>query len=327
MSVEERGSFGYRSLLGVTSPHYAPGAYATPIMGCPVAGQHLWAGLVSAGRRVLPIRHFINEVAGRALAYAGDVGADLGYVKGASAYNGLCELGELDGEWGTFQPSRDPSFRFTVAADGSARWVDLPTLDLRLQLDDSLPALQFVTPDAREPLGYLARPFRVTGGTALGEPVSDGYAFHEQVYLRSGHGWALSHYKKELQIAWVAFLTRYADGEVEWGQLCWGRQGWSFAVIVRSNGEHITVTAPQVRAGVDSDGLVGVLDFDLGSHGRWTWRRPEAGGGRIRLPGPPESTPQWSEGLVRRDGDGRDIAFAHTWAEIYPTRIPDNAAI
>ena len=60
---------------------------------------------------------------------------------------------------------------------------------------------------------------------------------------------------------------------------------------------------------------------DLGGDQVWTWARPPDGGGRIPLPGPPDSVPRWCEGFVRREGDGREVTFAHTWDEVYPARL------
>jgi hypothetical protein len=42
-------------------------------MGLPVAGQHVWAALRIGEHRVLLIGHFINEMAGRFLAYEGPI--------------------------------------------------------------------------------------------------------------------------------------------------------------------------------------------------------------------------------------------------------------
>jgi hypothetical protein len=64
------------------------------------------------------------------------------------------------------------------------------------------------------------------------------------------------------------------------------------------------------------------LDLDLREHGTWTWRAP-ATGGRLPLPGPAETTPQWSEGTVTRSGEDRRVAFSHTWAETYPSHLSD----
>ena len=317
----DRGSFGYATVLGTTDPHYAPGAYAAPLMGCPVAGQHLWAGVAAGGRRVLPIRHFMNEVAGRFLTYAGPDGEDLAFQADVTGYTGLCDIGDRDGQWGIAQPSRNPRFAFTVGADGAGRWVEHGALDLQLQIDEALPALQLATPDADEPLVYLARPFRITGGTALGAPVDDGYAFHEQVYVRSGQGWALTTHKKHLQGTWIAFVTRYADGATDWGQLCYGTRGWSFAIVIRSTGDHALVHRPEGAVTFGTDGAFTSLEVDLGRHGSWTWRPPPAGGGRMPLPGPADTTPQWSEGVVSQAGETRAIAFAHTWAETYPAHL------
>lgn len=312
-----RGSFGYQTVLGTCDAHWAPGEYATPLMGLPVAGQHVWGGLAAGGHRLLPIRHFVNEVAARALVYRATPGEDFTFVPTA-AYSGLCEVGELDGRWGIRQPGTPPRFVFTTAADGTGRWREHGVLDLELELVPE--ALQFATPDAEEPLVYLARAFRVRGGTALGAPAT-GFAFHEQVYVRSGQGWALTRHKRQLQGVWTAFATQYADGAVDWGQICWGTRGWSFVIVIRSDGPPILCHRPPAEIRLDPDGFPERLDVDLGVDGVWGWDPPAGGGGRVPLPGPRGTTPRWSEGVVTRRGADREVAFAHTWSEAYPAHL------
>ena len=312
--MSARGSFDHRSLVGTTSSDWGPGVYERPVMGLPVAGQHVWGALQVGGRRLLLIRHFMNEMAGRFLVYEGDVGDDMTFSP-AKGYSGLCEIGEIDRSWGLYQPGTPPRFRFTTRVS-EARWVDGPA-DLVLEVQPT--ALQFVTPDAEEPLAYFARSFRVVSGDYAGEKVDDGVVMQEQVYLSSGRGWMLSKYKRQLQGAWVGFANRYTDGSSEFGSVCLGSRGWQFAVIVKSSGEHVLVDRPtgQVEAGDESFTMVA----DLGDHGRWSWSPPSAGGGRVPLPGPRATTPIWSEGVFREVGDTRGLTFGHTWAEVYPSHL------
>lgn len=316
--VTGRGSFGHATVLGTTSSYWAPGEYATPIMGCPVAGQHVWGALRTGGRRALAIRHVMNESAVRLLAYDGGPGDDPRFVR-HGGYAGLCELGEVEGQWGMVQPGDPPRLRFTTSRD-AGRWIEHGLLDVRLT--PVAEALQFATPDAEEPLAYLARMFTVDGGGYRDEPVTDGFVFHEQVYLRSGQGWALSRHKKHLQGVWLVFATRYADGGLHWGQICVGRDGWRFAIVISSGGPPLLVRDPEpVELVCDERGYPLRASFDLGAGEIWDWRPPDAGGGRIPLPGPPEATPRWAEGQVTRRGDERPVAFAHTWWESYPDRL------
>ncbi len=62
--MTRRGSFGYRTLAGCTDFDRGP-SYEQPAMGQPVAGQHVWAALRIGERRVLLIRHFMNDMAYR----------------------------------------------------------------------------------------------------------------------------------------------------------------------------------------------------------------------------------------------------------------------
>lgn len=310
----DRGSFGYRTLVGTTSSEWGPGVYEQPIMGLPVAGQHIWGALRVGDRRLLLIRHFMNEMAGRFLVYEAPVGQDLAFQR-TRGYSGLCDIGELDGQWGAYQPGIPPAFAYTTRG-GAGRWVD-GTGDLELRMEPT--ALQFVTPDAEEPLAYFARAFEVTGGTYDGAAVDAGVVMHEQVYLRSGRGWMLSRYKRELQGAWIAFANRYADGSSEFGSVCLGTRGWRFAVVVRSTGDHVLVDRPDGH--VTSDGETFEVQLDLGEHGNWRWRPPSEGGGRVRLPGPRATTPLWAEGIFQQDDEPRELVFAHTWAEVYPHHL------
>jgi len=237
--VSARGSFEYRTLVGSTDSEWGPGVYERPVMGLPVAGQHVWGAIQVGDRRVLLIRHFMNEMAGRFLTYEAPIGEDMVFRR-SKGYSGLCEIGELDGQWGIYQPGTPPSFAFTTHGE-QGRWVDGAT-DLTLRLHPT--ALQFATPDAEEPLAYFARAFDVTGGTFDGQPVDAGVVMHEQVYLSSGKGWMLSRHKRELQGAWIAFANRYADGSSEFGSVCAGTRGWQFAVVIASNGHHVLADRP-----------------------------------------------------------------------------------
>jgi hypothetical protein len=274
-------------------------------MGLPVAGQHVWGAFDAGGQRHLVIRHFQNEMAGRLLAYR-----ELSFVRESqSGYSGLCDVGVIGGQWGIHHPR----FAFTTNQQGG-RWHERGLLDV--VVSPRMEALQFAVPDADEPLAYLCRMFVVDGGSVFGVSVDRGVVLHEQVYLRSGHGWALSTYKRRLQGVWTAFVTCFEDGSVHWGQLCWSRDGWGFAIVQRTDGKPILVHRPQCVTSLDSNGVPVSHRFDLDGE-VWVWES----GGRIRLPGPPDTVPVWSEGIVRRDGDPRAVAFAHTWSEVYPGRL------
>lgn len=313
--MNPRGSFGYRTLVGVTPSHWAPGVYEQPIMGLPAAGQHVWGAIRVGNRRILLIRHFMNEMAGRFVVYAGDIGADMTFQARHAGYSGLCEIGNIEGRWGVYQPGNPPRFAF-ITDETTGRWVDGP---IDAEFAHEPVALQFVTPDADEPLGYFARCFRVTSGSFDGQPIDEGFVMHEQVYLKSGRGWMLSKYKRQLQGAWVGFANQYADGTTDFGSVCVGTRGWEFVIITRSAGEHILVEQPNATVTM-SDATV-TLAVDLGEHGVWTWTPPAEGGGRIPLPGPRDSTPIWAEGVFRARDEDRVITFAHTWAELYPSHL------
>lgn len=316
--MSERGSFGYRTIVGSTDSYWGPGVYEEPVMGLPAAGQHIWGALDVGGKRVWMIRHFMNEMAGRCLRYEGLHGSDLEF-RAHRPYSGLCDIGTFGDQWGIHQPSEQPAFRYTTAP-GEGRWVDA---GVDLILRPRPVALQFVTPDRAEPLAYFARAFDVIGGSCDGETVEQGVVMHEQVYLRSGRGWMLSRYKRELQGAWVAFANCYEDGTTEFGSVAVGDSGWSFAAIIPSHGPEVCVDAPAGHALASGDELD--LELDLGDAGVWRWHPPAAGGGRVPLPGSSAHVPIWREGAFRRDGDERTPTFSHTWAEYYPRRINGSA--
>ena len=140
--MSSRGSFDYRTLVGCTTSDWGPGVYERPVMGLPVAGQHVWGALRVRDRRVLLIRHFMNEMAGRFLTYGAPVGDDMVFRR-SRGYSGLCEIGHVDGRWGIYQPGVQPGFVSTTHGE-AGRWID-GEADLQLRLQPT--ALQFVTPE------------------------------------------------------------------------------------------------------------------------------------------------------------------------------------
>lgn len=315
-----RGAFGHQCAVGLTSTHWPPRFNEALFMGLPAAGQHVAGGVALAdGTRAYVIRHFQNEIAVRFLLYRGTAAGELTYDRSSAlTYTGLCEVDTVAGRWGI----RQSADRFSFQHDQTgARWHEGDLVDLELQ--SRLEALQVAVPDAIEPLGYLCRGFDVVGGSVTGVPVVDGFIIHEQVHLGSGRGWAQSQYKQELQGAWVAFATRFDDGALHWGQLCWSPGGWGFAAIQRSDEPAILLDRPLARIDLDGDGWPVRSTYDTGAGGEWEWcpHEPTARSGCIPLPGRVEHVPRWREGVVRQVGEPRAVAFATSWNEVYPTRL------
>ena len=98
-----------------------------------------------------------------------------------------------------------------------------------------------------------------------------------------------------------------------------GTRGWQFGVVIKSDGDQVFADRPAGKA--SSDGVAFSVELDFGADGIWRWRPPFEGVGRVSLPGPSETTPLWAGGFFQRDGDDRELVYAHTLAEVYPHHL------
>lgn len=315
MTVYERGSFGFAPVLGLTSHHWPPHNHENLYMGLPPAGQHMWGSFRVGNRRVVPIRQTQNELAVRFLLFDGEAHGDLALSAVPRAFTGIADVTTRDNRWGLFQPGSKPRFAFASNAD-SALWREENLFEVVGTPIGT--AIQLAVPDATEPFGYRARFWKVAGGTSDGMAV-EGVFGHEQVYLRPGGGWFTSLYMRELEQAWIVFVTVFDDGSTVHGHICVGRENWKFAAVQRSGGTSITTTAVKCHPTFDADGFADAVDFILGDGSRWTFRPSSSVSGRMPLPG---AGPKWREGIVTEADDSRTIAFSHAWSEVFPERFP-----
>lgn len=309
VSIYDRGSFGFRSVVSLAGHHWPAGNYQTEFMGLPAAGQHISGALVTDAKRLVPIRQLQNELAVRFLLFEGPEEGDL-KLTDATGFAGIAAVEEREGLWGHYQPGRKPRFAFASGAD-TALWREPGKFEVVGSAVGH--AMQVFTPDAEEPLGYRARYWRIDDGNADGAKVT-GFFTHEQVYLRPGTGWFTSRYLTEIEGFWVSFFTEFEDGQTLQGHICRGRQQWAFAAIQPSDGEASVSSDVECEVDLDEDGFPAAGEFRLGDGSCWHYH----GGSRIMLP---EKSPRWRDGPVTRKGETRKVKFGASWAEVFPERM------
>ena len=318
MNLQARGSFGHTPVVSISSHVWPPRNHEELFMGLPVAGQHLWGSFLAGGRRVVPIRQTQNDLAVRSLIFDGVEGQPLALAPKRPGFTGICTEEARGRLWGLWQPG--PGDRFAYAtSESTALWRERGEFEVTAEPLGQ--AMQLAVPDARDPLGYRARFWRVTGGTRDGAEVT-GVFGHEQVFVRPGTGWFSSPYCQELEQAWVVFVTEYADGTVHHGHLQRGREGFAFAAIQRSDGDAVLDTDLRCVPTLGADGQPERVRFELADGSAWEWQPPD-GGGHLALPGGTDATPVWREGCVTPVGETREVTFSHAWMETFPGRFKE----
>lgn len=180
------------------------------------------------------------------------------------------------------------------------------------------PGMQVYVPTGPTPLFYTSLMHRVSG-TAFGKP-AEGFLWLDQCYLPPGVTWRNSDFFKGVELAWTPFGTEYQDGSVEMGHICYGADGFNFAVVVTDRGDvlHATsdVSARDIKYRPDTfpEHMYYVADgVD------WEWSSVEDGA----LPEQASGSDFYrsSEGWLRRAGETRKPIVYHSYNEFFPPAI------
>lgn len=299
--------------------------------GLPVSMQYIYGSLrTKGGTYYWPIRgtyrhrarHLHLSVADREVVDDGDrlsdrVG-DFRYAVGTGeGYEGDVTWERRDGSWAVCKDDGEPLMSL---GDTTLSWTEGAAVDLRGTIDG--PALQFGVGNDEWPFVYTSRLFRVTDGLVEGEPV-EGWVFHDTLHLPEGENFMTSPYQRQLQGAWVAFVTEYDDGAIHAGHLVHGLDGFTVLAVHRSDGPPLLSNVADVEVEVDADDFPTRVSYVAGDQ-TWVWDGYSlSGSGRGRMPVRADIGPdhRWTQGIVRPLGETRKVVSAEALMETYQDRL------
>jgi len=198
--------------------------------------------------------------------------------------------------------------------------------DLRYREGDELqftgrrigPGMQVYVPSGPTPLFYTSLLHRVSG-TAFGKS-AEGFLWLDHCYLPPGVTWRNSDFFKGVELAWTPFGTEFADGSIEMGHICYGADGFNFAMVVDGTGEvlHATsnVSARDIKYKPNTFPEHMYYEVDGVD---WEWSAVDDG----ELPEQASGHDFYrsSEGYLRRAGETRTPAVYHSYNEFFPPAI------
>jgi hypothetical protein len=321
--VRTHGSYGHQPLVTLieNDPSVGFGSdTALTIAGAPLGPQYIYGSFrgKESGKLYRSMRTFVGEVAGYIFLLEAEEGQDHVPIKAAAnLYRGMIDVGEKDGSWGYWRPN-DRSPASFMSNKTSASWTEGDLIDV---VGTPIPnPTQFCIPDARNPLVYTNRSFLCNEGTVNGEPV-DGIFNHDIMHLRPGQGWFHTRYYREIEGVWCVFITEFEDGNIHYGELVWGQENFSLAVITRTDGETIIATDIDVEVDLDEDGYAKLIQWHVLPGETWEWQSIGT-----RFPKTPIEGPRWGEGVVRRQGDGRTWVKTDAYLDCFPERVRHTSA-
>ena len=152
---------------------------------------------------------------------------------------------------------------------------------------------------------YSSEQYRVHG-SILGIAVS-GFVAFDQLYLRPGMTWFESPYFSSppyLEIAWNTFATEFDDGTVQAGQVMFGGQRLSFAVVVDQDGPALFSRDVTAEITASPTGYPSEVRYSIDGE-PWRWTAADDGQMPDFAMGYPDDTYRPSEGLFTRADETR----------------------
>ncbi len=313
--IRDHGCFGFQPIAGFVK--HDPGKVFGPYqqMGLNVNTHFLYGSMRSddGKRYYAPIRHFNYGGTLSFQLYAAETGKDFSYVKDSyKAYRGIIQLGQFkDGRWGGWTALSEPEPRFALLTDETiCYWQEKNFLSLDGKVVGH--CNQIAIPDTKFPFIYTNRGFKGKG-EVLGDKVT-GYFFQDCMHLGINQDWFNTEYFTRIEGAWVVFVTEFEDGNIHMGNLLWGAENWSVAVIQRTDGDPIIATGIDIELKVDEDGYATHVAFKVTEEEVWEWFHLGDKNGRIPTM-PLIGSPHWVEGVVMRHGETRKWTHSDAWME------------
>ena len=180
------------------------------------------------------------------------------------------------------------------------------------------PGMQVYVPSGPTPLFYTSLLHRVSGN-AFGKQ-AEGFLWLDHCYLSPGVTWRNSGFFKGVELAWTPFGTEFTDGSIEMGHICYGADGFNFAMIVNGDGEvlHSTSNVDARDIKYKPNTFPEHMYYEVDGLD-WEWSAVDDG----ELPEQASGHDFYrsSEGYLRRAGETRTPAVYHSYNEFFPPAI------
>ena len=200
-------------------------------------------------------------------------------------------------------------FEYHQTLEG-ASWREGDILEVEARL--LRPGMQWYDPSTEQP-GFYGLNVLQAEGTILGKRVH-GWFGYDFVNHPAGTRWATAPYFRRLEVAYHTFANEYDDGSVEVGMICFGLEGWTFAI--GSDGENPLFCETNVDAKIveKSNGFPSEILYTFGDW-RWHWRAdPHGELANSDHDGMPY---RGAEGHSQRVGDSRRIVNGQGWIDYF----------
>jgi len=247
------------------------------------------------------------------LAVLDNQGADELRLTPRMSHAGALEIEATDAAitWrsGVYQPDPSLAFSFTQTLDG-CEWRDGDHLQITARL--LRPGMQWY--DSNPDGGLYALHVQKAEGVALGRRVK-GWFGYDFIYHPPHRPWQVGPYPNRLEGAYHTLANEYDDGSVEVGMICYGLEGWTFAII--SDGEKLIHCARDVDIDVvrRPDGFPEEILYHFGGV-RYRWRA-DPRGRLVGMMGNYGGAYRGAEGHCQRVGDTRRIVNGQGWIDFF----------
>lgn len=150
-------------------------------------------------------------------------------------------------------------------------------------------------------------------GMVLGKRV-EGFFGWDLIYLPAGTAWMSSPYFHGLEVAWFTMGNKYEDGSFEVGQICYGTENWTFAMICNEQGPVVMTTDVSAEVEFKENTFPGVVHYQIDGE-RWDWVADPRGEMPYYAKRPPIYRP--SEGLCTRVQERRKVVHGLGWIDCF----------
>jgi hypothetical protein len=201
----------------------------------------------------------------------------------------------------------DFDYRQTIEG---ATWREGDILDLRSTL--LRPGMQWYDPSV-EQQGFYGLNVHKAEGTLLGKPVRGWYGY-DFVNHPTGTRWGTAPYFTRIEVAYHTFANEYDDGSVEAGMICFGNEGWTFAIATDGVSPLFCETNVDAQIVEKANGFPSEILYTFGDW-RWYWRADPHG--ELADHRPDGFPYRGAEGHSQRVGDARRIVNGLGWIDYF----------